>query len=127
MTAAFEPQDRRKQDKLGQKRYLSRDTIATRGQKKFSVAIDNRWAYSDAARAACGRRWSSFLCGTHEAPAPPYSVTKISSGPRLLGELGDVVGQARNLAACGVLVNDALLCRAHDHRLRLFQGRERAG
>src|SRR5262249_53265083 len=43
---------------------------------------------------------------------------------RCCRELGNTVCETRDLAACGTLVNDALLRGAHDLGLGIFQGRE---
>src|SRR5262249_60355656 len=45
---------------------------------------------------------------------------QISAGLR--AELGDAMGKARYFAAGGGWMNDALLRRAHDHRLGFAQG-----
>ena len=53
---------------------------------------------------------------------PCETAGAVSQCRRLLAELGDAVGEARNLAAGIVLMDDATLRSAHDHRLGRLQG-----
>src|SRR5437660_2085347 len=59
---------------------------------------------------------------THAQLGIPDSTSPESA---LGSELGDLVSQARYLAACRIGMHDALLRRAHDHRLCFLQRRKR--
>src|SRR5579871_2394971 len=69
------------------------------------------------ATADCARRF--FFRAAANTSAAGYAP--------LLAERGDPMGEARDLAAGGVLVNDALLSRPHDDRLGFAQRRRRLG